>query len=69
MSLGRNIMKARTAKGLTVAQLAKLLDVSRSTVHTWEHDGPGPGLERLKKLASQLGTSMGELLGERGVAS
>ncbi len=65
MSLGRNIARARIAKGLSVAQFAKLMDASRSTVHTWEHDGPGPGLDRLKKIADQLDTSVATLLGER----
>lgn len=64
MSLGRNIAKARAAKGLTVAQFAKLMDASRSTVHTWEHGGPGPGLDRLIEIANQLGTSVSSLLGE-----
>jgi len=65
MSLGKRIAQARAAKKLTVAQLAKLLDVSRSTVHTWEHDGPGPGLDRLTVIAKTLDTSVSELLGER----
>lgn len=64
MNVAANIKRARKAKGLRKTQLAKLLDVSRSTITAWEAGGPGPRLDDLPRIAHQLDTTVGDLIGE-----
>ncbi len=64
MNVAKHIKRARKAKGYRPAQLAKLLGVSRSTVHAWEHGGPGPRLDDLPKIASTLDVAVSDLIGE-----
>lgn len=64
MSLSRNIVKAREAKDLTPSQLAKLMGVTRSVIHSWEHSKAAPRYKRLIKLAAKLDTTVSALLGE-----
>lgn len=63
MNVGKHIKRARKAKGLNKAGLAKLLGVSRSTVLTWEKGGPGPKLDDLPRIAEKLDTTVAELIG------
>lgn len=63
MNVARNIKRARKAKKLKQAELARLLEVSRSTVHAWEHGGPGPKLDDLPKIANVLETTVADLIG------
>lgn len=65
MNVAKNIVRARKAKGLRPSQLAKLLGRSRSTIHAWEHGGPGPRLDDLPDIARELDTTVGALLGEQ----
>lgn len=44
--------------------MAKALDVSPKTVSHWENDEREPDYAMLQKIAYELGTSMGYLLGE-----
>ncbi len=69
MNVSKQIRQARKAKGLRQAQLAKLLDVSRSTVHAWENGGPGPKLDDLPRIAHELDTTVADLIGEAAKAS
>ena len=62
MIIGEQIMKYRTAKGLTQAELAELLDVSRQTVTKWEADDSLPTIPKLIKLASIFNISVDLLL-------
>lgn len=64
MNVSTHIKKARKAKKLNQSQLARLLGVSRSTVHAWENGGPGPRLDDLPKIARELDTTVTDLLGE-----
>ncbi|MDJ0345554.1 helix-turn-helix transcriptional regulator [Streptomyces sp. H10-C2] len=56
------IRDARTARGLTQAQVAAALGCSRSAVATWETTGGLPRPDRLRQLAELLGVAVAELL-------
>lgn len=58
MSIGSRIKKARQAQGLSQAELAETLGITRSACSQWEADqGTGPRRERLEHLADLLGVS------------
>jgi len=59
---GVNIAKARKAKRLTQAQLAKLLDVSPGTVGGWESGSHGIRNGRLGQVARVLDVDVAELV-------
>ena len=63
-SLGRNVRKARRDLGLTQADLAERLDLEEATVRAIEADRRGVSVETLLKLAGELRTRVGVLLGE-----
>lgn len=51
------------AKGLTNAELARRMEVTRSTVHDWVHGIHEPNLESLRKLAEVFECEVAELIG------
>lgn len=58
MSMGSRIRKARQAAGISQADLAEALGITRSACSQWESDqGTGPRRERLEVLAAELGVS------------
>ena len=69
MNIARHIKRARKAKGWNQSELARQLDVSRSTVLTWEKGGPGPKLDDLPQIAKALDVTVADLLGIEAVAS
>lgn len=62
MNVARQLKRARKAKRISKAELARRLKVSRSTVLTWEKGGPGPRFEDLPAIAKVLDVSVGDLL-------
>lgn len=62
MSLGENICRLRTAKGMSQGDLAEALEVSRQSVSKWETGGAVPELEKLVKLSALFGVSLDELV-------
>ncbi len=68
MTLGEKIRAARMALGLTQAQLAEQLMVSRPAVTKWEADKGIPDIDNLKLIAQYLGVSLDELLADDGSA-
>lgn len=62
MNLGPQIRRARQAKRLKPAELARQMEVVRSTVHNWEHGLSTPRIKTLKKLAAKLDTTVEALL-------
>lgn len=62
MSLGENICRLRTARGMSQGDLAETLDVSRQSVSKWETGGAVPELEKLVKLSELFGVSLDELV-------
>lgn len=62
--LGNKIKKLREEKNITQANLAKLLDVSPSTVGMWEQNRRTPDIEILKNLSDILNVSVDYLIGK-----
>jgi len=59
------ITRALEAKGLSQADLSRLLDTTRSTVHAIVHGKRKPRLDTLTRIADVLDTSVSELLAGR----
>lgn len=60
---------ARVNAGLSQAELARRMGVSRGTVSRWfSGDGEPETVERLRKLADELGTTLAVLVGEENAA-
>ena len=58
MTLGARIRQARQTAGLSQAELADTLGITRSACSQWESDqGTGPRRARLEALAEALGVS------------
>ena len=57
-TIGERISLLRQEQGLSQAQLAGLLDVSRQAVSKWESDQSSPDTLRLIKLADVLNTEV-----------
>ena len=62
MKLGANISALRTARGLSQAELAERLGVSRQSVSKWETDVSVPDLERLVQLSELFGVPLDQLV-------
>ncbi len=62
MSLGENIVRLRTQRGLSQEELADRLGVSRQSVSKWETDGSVPELEKLMKLGELFEVSLDVLV-------
>lgn len=60
--LGVQLQRLRKARGLTLAQVAQLLGVSKPTVWAWERGKAHPVESRLEALAEALGVTREELL-------
>lgn len=67
-SLGRRLATLRQERGLTLAQVAEQLGVSKPTVWAWEHDRSQPVSSRLGALAHVLGVAEAELVTGRDVS-
>jgi transcriptional regulator with XRE-family HTH domain len=66
MSIGDEIKKRRVEQGLSLTELARLADVSKGYVSEIESNAAArPSATTLFKIASALGTSVGELLGSK----
>ena len=57
-----NLKPIRKSKNMTQIELAKKLDVERTTVSMWENGYSTPPASRLKKLAKVLDCSVNDLL-------
>lgn len=58
---GRYISRRRKQLGMTQAELAKRMGVSKSAVAKWEADGGFPDRDNLKALSVALNVSTSEL--------
>ena len=61
--LGNRIEKYREMRGLSRNDLADLMNVTRQTIHRWEHSERIPDVLTFVRLARVLGVEIGELLG------
>ncbi len=66
MSLGENINRLRTERGMNQEELAEALAVSRQSISKWETDASVPELEKLVKLARLFGVTLDELVSGKG---
>ncbi len=64
MTIGEKIKIKRNEKEYTQEDLAKLLNVSRSTISSWEVGRTYPDLETVVKISDLLGITLDELLKE-----
>ena len=62
MTLGENICRLRTEKGMSQGDLADLLEVSRQSVSKWETGSSVPELDKLVKLSGLFGVGLDELV-------
>lgn len=67
-SLGKRLAALRQERGLTLAQIADELGVSKPTVWAWEHDRSQPVSSRIGALADALGVPEAELLTGRDIS-
>lgn len=65
LTLGKTILAALRARGLTQAALAKKMGKTRSTIHAWCHDKAQPRLNTVSQIANALDTTVAELLAGR----
>lgn len=62
MSLGKNIYRLRTGRGLSQGDLAEALQVSRQSISKWETDGATPDLDKLLALSDLFGVTLDDLV-------
>jgi|YelNatPaOPRAMG01_1025707.scaffolds.fasta_scaffold81076_3 transcriptional regulator with XRE-family HTH domain len=67
MTFGERLRSIRKKRGLSLNDLAKILNVAPITVSRWERDQREPDLETLQKLSEILDVSIDYLLGKRNV--
>lgn len=61
-AFGMRLQRLRAERGLTQAQIAGALGVSKPTVWAWEHGKARPVEGRMARLAELLGVSRGDLV-------
>ena len=64
MTLGQNICRLRTERGLSQGDLADALEVSRQSISKWETDASVPELEKLLRLSELFHITLDELVKE-----
>lgn len=64
MTFGKKLREAREAKNLSQQDLAKLLGSVHTVIGRYERDEMKPSIDVVKRLAEELGTTVGYLLGE-----
>jgi transcriptional regulator with XRE-family HTH domain len=60
--LGARLRRAREQRGLLLSAVAKLLGVSRQTLHRWETDAFEPSVEMLARLSELYGVTIDFLI-------
>ena len=60
--IGQAIKKARTAKGMTREQLARIVDYDPRHLQAIENEGQKPSLELLIQLVTMFGVSVDEYI-------
>lgn len=61
---GKRLKEIRTEKHLKQTDIAKMLNVSGNTVHSWETNKQEPSMTTLLKLSEILEVSLDYLLGK-----
>ena len=69
-NIGLRVVALRTVKGLSLSELARQSEISKSLLHRIENQADSnPVLETLQKISRALGITVGELLGNEIVKS
>ena len=61
--LANKLKALREKKGMSQAELARVLDVAQQTVASWERENSSPNYDILLKIAAFFNVSTDELLG------
>ncbi len=64
LSFGKKLREAREAKGLSQKDLAAKIGSVHTVIGRYERDEMKPSIDVVKRLAEELGTTVGYLLGE-----
>ncbi len=64
MGISQNIKRLRKQAGMTQVELAKKIDVARSTITQWETGWSSPRMGMVQKLAGVFGVTSAEMLAE-----
>lgn len=64
MDFGDRVRQLRDMAGMTQAELAQKMDVSRPAIGSWESGKARPRLNKLKQLADLFGVTVSDLMGE-----
>lgn len=67
MTFGDRLRKVRKKRGITITQLAKILNVAPITISRWERNQRQPDIETLQKLSEIFNVSVDYLLGKEDV--
>ncbi|WP_172357958.1 helix-turn-helix domain-containing protein, partial [Lactococcus insecticola] len=59
----KNIKSLRKEKGLTMKELAKILEVTEASISRWENGKTPPRFDKIKKLSDYFGVSESYILG------
>jgi len=63
-SFGKKLSECRKAKGLSQSELARKINTHYSIIGKYERDEVKPTIDVVKRLAQELGTTVGYLIGE-----
>ena len=63
-TFGKKLRECREGKNLSQSELAKLLHTNHSIIGKYERDEVKPTIDVVKRLADELATTVGFLLGE-----
>ena len=63
ITIGTNIKRLRSDKGITQEQLAEAMNVTCAAVSKWERSESYPDISMLQPLAFYFGVSLDELMG------
>ena len=63
ITIGTNIKRLRSDKGITQEQLAEAMNVTCAAVSKWERSETYPDITMLQPLAFYFGVSLDELMG------
>ena len=62
--MSENLKRLRKEKGLTQVELAEKLNLSQSTIASWENGKRRPDLDFLPVIADFFGVTVGEIYGQ-----
>lgn len=63
-ALGKQLRRFRESAGLSMRELARILEVDHSNIRYWEQTGQIPRSDVLAPMAKALGVTVEDLLGE-----